>query len=317
MSHSISVALFGSTARGDIDEISDIDVLVAADSRDSASHVLQDVTSRGWHPTFFTWKRLVSSALDGDLFVRHLQLESRILVDPDERLAHTLASFRHCSSYERRFRKASELLVALQAIPNHPKTALWLLDAAAVAYRALAVARLADMGIECFSMRAIHAGLSRVGAVRASEPSTYRWLRRCKSLYRNRSSTWIPISRVLRDAYVAIDKTFRLGAHFRIVDPEYFASVCLSHTEKDLGWYARSRRLEGLLQLLISKDAETNLEFEAIRRSLIRPSDYESCIALSLPMWESTVSSIAFQDGTSIVPFGAPPPTYAQTFLAA
>lgn len=74
--------LYGSHARGDADNLSDIDVLVISDSLDDNINI--DVISpifRMASVTRYTWIELAGMVESGSLFLRHLQMEGRPLVE--------------------------------------------------------------------------------------------------------------------------------------------------------------------------------------------------------------------------------------------
>ena len=305
MKDKTSLALFGSFARGDADVQSDVDILVVSNTWDNARPLVRRALNVGWHPTFFTWDRLAECARNGDPFVRHLQLESRILVDPDDRLSHVLSGFLRLPSYSSRLLKASEVFGALEYLPDHPGVILCLLDIAAVGYRSMAVARLADEGLDCFSTRSIHAGLSRVGALRRSDPDIYRELRRFKWIYRSRIMARPPRRGAVLNMLGTIDRIFRLNAHFRWISPERALADSLGR-RAHLGWYARSRQLESVLQLVRSRDCEVGTHLEGIRQALVPCYSYARSVATTINAWESQVAHYANMGALSVINPGAP-----------
>ncbi len=72
--------LYGSHARGDADELSDIDVLVISDSVDDPIDIEELYpTGRAPSVTRYTWGELEGMVESGSLFLRHLQMEGRPL----------------------------------------------------------------------------------------------------------------------------------------------------------------------------------------------------------------------------------------------
>lgn len=92
-----AVCLFGSVARGDANDASDIDLLVLGSDPDlSPSALLQELPdelrSAKWSLIYYTsddFRRLLESASP---FAQHLRLEAEILHDPDEILVGLLAA---------------------------------------------------------------------------------------------------------------------------------------------------------------------------------------------------------------------------------
>jgi len=74
--------LYGSHARGDADELSDIDVLVISDSVDDNIDIESlDPSFRTASVTRYTWIELAGMVESGSLFLRHLQMEGRPLIE--------------------------------------------------------------------------------------------------------------------------------------------------------------------------------------------------------------------------------------------
>lgn len=74
--------LYGSHARGDADELSDVDVVVVSDSVDDKIQIEElDPILRTASVTRYTWSELAGMVESGSLFLRHLQMEGRPLVE--------------------------------------------------------------------------------------------------------------------------------------------------------------------------------------------------------------------------------------------
>ncbi|MGD0715134.1 MAG: nucleotidyltransferase domain-containing protein [Gaiellaceae bacterium] len=91
--HPMSVWIYGSVARGDADDHSDVDVLVAGDGDGDgwqlalAGHpMLAALTDEGrkLSPMRFAWHELDAMAAYGSLFLHHLRLEGRPLTQPPD-----------------------------------------------------------------------------------------------------------------------------------------------------------------------------------------------------------------------------------------
>lgn len=95
--------LFGSLARGDYSEGSDIDLLLV-NLDDETRHVSVDHLSLFLYP----WHQLEQDAREGDLFVCHLVREARSLLDPDKYLPKLQSAFEFRSSYQDEIVRAAE-----------------------------------------------------------------------------------------------------------------------------------------------------------------------------------------------------------------
>jgi predicted nucleotidyltransferase len=73
--------LYGSHARGDADELSDIDMLVISESVDDPIDVSDLYPERSASVTRYTWAELEGMVESGSLFLLHLELEGRPLTE--------------------------------------------------------------------------------------------------------------------------------------------------------------------------------------------------------------------------------------------
>lgn len=100
----IGIALFGSRARADHSETSDVDLLLwTSDGR--AQHFKQGMLSL----SFYSQSELLKRAADGDLFASHLAHEAVAVWDPRGLLEELRAAFRPKPSYTETVRKAEDL----------------------------------------------------------------------------------------------------------------------------------------------------------------------------------------------------------------
>jgi len=151
-----SVMVFGSFARGDASQDSDIDVLALARRRSRPAR-----TGRV-NVSVYDENTLVAMGEHGALFVLHLRSEGHILRDPGGKLSQCLDSYRAPSSYE-------ALRATLRGVAN-------LLDASESEYsqrwgaynelavflvRSLLYAHFAEVGHPVFSLRVIKERMRR------------------------------------------------------------------------------------------------------------------------------------------------------------
>lgn len=99
-----AVALFGSRARGDGEESSDVDLLLVT-SEDTPRHVAMGNLSLSLYPQADLFNR----ARKGDLFVCHLALEAKVIHDPEGLLPALKDTLKLRSSYNTEIAAASDL----------------------------------------------------------------------------------------------------------------------------------------------------------------------------------------------------------------
>lgn len=110
----ISICVFGSSARANTDQLSDLDVLVVADDPRTAQATVDSWTSSGWSVSTYSRTRLLRVADAGSLFVKHLQQEGRIASDPSGWLQNTLDEFKLKECYRSDVEGALELAKPLE-----------------------------------------------------------------------------------------------------------------------------------------------------------------------------------------------------------
>lgn len=277
-----AIALFGSAARGDIDSYSDWDLLIVSDDEVLLRESKTKYEAEGWSCSAYTWSRLQDAADRGSLFVQHLKQESKVLWDPDDRLAQLFAEYMPKSSYRRQIDDtASWIGELMQRLPQGDAGQMWTLDVLSVGYRSLAVAYLADNGIYAFSSLGMVDGLMRLGVVDRANAPLLSSLRRYKSLYRNGKSN-VRISWGIVFCHLkSLDKAFSLGLSSRLardIDIVEAALNCPDLTQGHRDWYLASRRIESALLLLEPRQNNSALNFFASRRRLLKlvqaPQDY-------------------------------------------
>lgn len=180
-----SLAAFGSWARGDIDAFSDRDLLVVSDDAWERDRVAVRAFRRGMDVSCYTWSGLQAAAQRGDLFVDHLARESAILHDPGDRLRETLTSFRQRSSYGRVQQDGQDLFSLLEMVPSGSAGFGWAYDVLFVAFRTVAIPRLACEGVSTYASDDVARRFARICDLGSKLVKTIRRARRAKKLYRS------------------------------------------------------------------------------------------------------------------------------------
>lgn len=99
-----AVALFGSRARGDHGEGSDVDLLFITAEQHPRHRMVSNLSL-----SLYPINALLERAADGDLFICHLAYEAKPLYDPEGEFARVRSAFRFRDSYDREVRNASDL----------------------------------------------------------------------------------------------------------------------------------------------------------------------------------------------------------------
>src|SRR5688500_6566967 len=95
----ISLAVFGSHARGDSDTCSDRDLLIVGDTGSVLAVAEEQMLLAGCACSACTTAKLRWMAVRGSLFIQHLRHESWILSDANGRLRDVLPDYRPKSNY--------------------------------------------------------------------------------------------------------------------------------------------------------------------------------------------------------------------------
>lgn len=178
-------AIFGSTARGDKDGLSDRDILIVDDSYGALRRRKLELEASGWSVAPYTFKRLGTLAERGSLFIQHLKAEAVILNDSGLRLAKLLDSYRPNSSYFPELLQNRALTGLLGGIPQGHIGALFAADLLYVVTRNFGVLRLANDGIYLFSYGDVVEALESLGAISTGTAENLYALRELKCSYRN------------------------------------------------------------------------------------------------------------------------------------
>lgn len=141
-----AIALFGSRARGDGDQSSDVDLLLIT-SEEKPRHEAMGQLSLSFYP----WADLLHRAGKGDLFVCHLALESKAIYDPDHQLRELQAALHLRESYADEVRAASDLGWSLVRLSGELPNPSLVNRRIAWCVRTILIARSAEAGRPMFS----------------------------------------------------------------------------------------------------------------------------------------------------------------------
>lgn len=196
-------AWFGSVVRGDMDQMSDRDILIVDDNPAILLERTRELEAEGWSVASYTFAKLGALASKGALFVQHLKLESEIINDVGGRLAAILRSFEPRKSYVQELNENARLANLAGSIPIAPRGELLATDILYVAVRNFGVMQLAQRGIHLYSYGSILQALENQGILASNGVRALSVLRSFKCLYRARKEH--PTDRTLSSINIALE----------------------------------------------------------------------------------------------------------------
>ena len=279
-----SEAIFGSLARGRVDSISDRDYLIVDDCPVRRRVRKRQLEYAGWSVAAYTWRRLERLSATGALFVQHLKLESKIVVDDGGRLRALLDSFSPNSNYSDEIAE-SKLLVALATsnLTNYAER-LWAADVLAVAVRNIGVLTLAEQGIYEFDYTRIVHHLACAYDLSTSDIYMLMSLRHWKDVYRNGPLEPGLSRQPMEQLLAALARRGKFPHH------SDFSSRGLFEFSEHFQPYLVQRLIERDLLSAVPLGGKQISEFEAVTeqvwRVLRRPRDYAWQFSVSSsPIW--------------------------------
>lgn len=267
--------LFGSSSRGDVDSLSDRDILIIDNDLHALNQRRMEIESEGGSVASYTWKRLQSLIEKGSLFIQHLKLESKIIEDRDGHFKAALEAYQPKNSYKKELDDNTSLLNITTTYPNTTRGALWAADMLYVAIRNYGVLRLAENKKYLFSYSAIIGALCEEKIISPQYGEDLLKLRHLKSIYRQSSATYIfPIEKTLSNVCRALTQT---GVPLRCcatTAPEILQTAVPIGPEGAI--YGRLRNLEKIYIALTELDPslEFDKDFAQLKRWIEDPRSY-------------------------------------------
>lgn len=245
--HIDSIALFGSTIRGDMDRLSDLDtLLISSDwhSLNSAKNLLQNY---GFSCSCYNWEKLIFMTKKKALFIQHLKQESYIIKDKGCNLVNLLVSYEPAPNYDTEINLTKKLASITEYFPNNPIGIGWALDILAVSFRNFAILSLANQGEYIFSYYNLIEALLNRGYIGSSDQKNLSKLREYKSSYRNRKFNALPKKDFVFSVQNTLADAFEVDIKPQVISELSFQHYCL-FSEKAIGvtnWYFKTRLCEG------------------------------------------------------------------------
>lgn len=282
--------IFGSTARGDTDTLSDRDILIADDDTRLLNRRGSDLRERGWSVAPYTFAKLEALSSRGALFIQHLRKEGKLIVDTHGRLGTLLRHYKPLNDYSHDLADNAHLsrLIA-EVTPGRGE--LFAADLLYVAVRNFGVLWLASRGIHIYAFDKIIEALEEHGALTTSKSTNFQQLRTFKSLYR---SGELPngshIVSLINSILSLLPKSY-FPQECKVVRPQRVINALSS--EEGASAYLILRDLEKRLiamEDIIGQPIE-NENINKLRSWIINPRAYANLSASMAPTLRSTLKA--------------------------
>jgi hypothetical protein len=295
-----SLAIFGSVARGDADQFSDRDVLLAGANEES---ILESALSKaGYSPSAYSWSQMEELSRDGSLFLQHLKQEGRVLFDRDGRLNSLLNQYRPLADYSHRINENMELFEMTRGAPAFVNLIGWAFDVLAVGFRNHAILQLANTGRYVFSYSALVAEISRAKGLSAEEVQLLIELRHRKRDYRSGHAR-SGVAEKLSQTQALIERITGAGGLSNSQSIEDFVSNQIKSASTQRHWYYALRRLEGAYRAMGSVPEKLSSDkANQIEAIFSNPSPYRGARVGSVEWIRMSVEStfVAWQRDASV-----------------
>ena len=223
-----SVCIFGSSARGKADALSDKDVLVVSDSYERRTALRSEWAQKGWSVASYLPARLGAISAEGGLFVQHLKQEGLIVSDPQGWLSCLLNAYQPKESYFSDFIRSIKLLRPLDRQLSRRWELLFAADVLYVFVRNAGIYELASRKIYEFSYERIISCLSERRCISKESVDALLRLRILKSSYRERTENcessdelYVAIEAVRSMFGISIDPVLPVNYRVRFCDNRY------------------------------------------------------------------------------------------------
>jgi hypothetical protein len=301
-----SMAVFGSVPRGDADQISDRDVLIAGVARNSL--VERALSKAGYSPSIYSWQQMEALSRDGSLFLQHLKQESQVLFDRDGRLRDLLEAYRPLGDYSHRIAENVQLFEMTNGTPECPALLGWAFDVLAVGVRNHAILQFANTGRYVFSYSVLVAAISKAHNLSATESQLLIELRRRKRDYRERCSVVNGTYETLKRTQAVIERITGADCLSRRLSLEDFVAHQIGSVSTNSHWYYPLRRLEGAYRAMgFTPALASSAMLREIELIFAMPSPYGGAGINSIEWIRTNVEAISSGWLTQARVPGAPP----------
>lgn len=240
-----SVAIFGSSLRADFDKYSDRDLLIVADDYKTLEKLKKTYSKNDWSISYYTYSKLKYLSENGSLFIKHLQNESKLIIDKKDKLIKILNQFNPKLNYKKDIQDCENYFDIIKTVPKTKLGYAWFCDSLYVGLRNYLVFKNAENGIFEFSFIKLLNILKEQGKINQTDIQILRELRVVKRNYREDILDELPSSNFIKKI-VPITKKIGIIDSVRIVDSFVFKDdVEQNIIRKNFSPYQRLRLVEG------------------------------------------------------------------------
>ncbi len=240
-----SVAIFGSSLRADFDKYSDRDLLIIANDFKTLESLKSIYSKDDWSISYYTYSKLKYLAKNGSLFIKHLQNESQIIIDKNDRLEKILNQFNPKSNYKKDIKDCENYFDIIKIVPKTTLGYAWFCDSLFVGLRNYLVFKNAENGIFEFSFIKLLNGLKEQGLINQSDINVLKELRVVKRNYREEILDELPSLDFIKKI-IPITKALGILKSVKFVDSMTFQSTIeKSIIKRKFNPYQRLRLVEG------------------------------------------------------------------------
>jgi hypothetical protein len=240
-----SIAIFGSSLRSDFDKYSDKDLLIVADDYKTLESLKTIYSKDDWSISFYTYSKLKYLSKNGSLFIKHLQKESKIIADKNDRLEGILNQFNPKINYKNDIDDCVNYFDIIKTVPNTKLGYAWFCDSLYVGLRNYLVFKNAENEIFEFSFTKLLKGLKDQGKIKQSDIEILKELRVVKRNYREEVLDELPSLGFIKKV-IPIAKAIGIIKTVKIIDSRTFQNIVDQDIIcKKFNPYQRLRLVEG------------------------------------------------------------------------
>lgn len=240
-----SEAIFGSSTRGDFDKYSDKDLLIVADNYEDLEKVKTQLSKSNWSVSFYTYSKLQYLAKNGSLFIKHLQIESKINCDYENKLATILQEYKPKQSYGKDIEDCVHYFDILKLIPNNIMGYAWFCDSLYVGFRNYLIFKNAENNIYEFSFIKLLKLLNKEGKITKDDIHVLKELRVVKRNYRAEILDELPSFEFVQKIISIINRIGIIKKPKFVSETEFKSTVESQILSNNYNPYQRLRLVEG------------------------------------------------------------------------